>query len=120
MKGMVNLMKLKPNARNSMEKELSKTIQSEGIDSIKIENLSDRELKDLYLKLQVVRSGRCAYGLKKGNDFEEDMENGNLQYVSFTNTYKLGVKRLTFKEFLMLEDFVKTNPSSKYLNIIKY
>jgi len=112
-------MQLKPNARNSFIKELSKVIASENIDTIDVNTLSDKELKDLYLKLQVLRSGRCCYGMKKGNHFEQDLKDGNLQFISFRDTYKFGVKRLTFKEFLMLDDFVKKNPSCKYLDIVR-
>lgn len=112
-------MKLKPNARNSFINVLSKVISSENIDTIDVHTLSDRELKDLYLKLQVIRSGRCCYGMKKGSNFEQDLKDGNLQFISFRDTYKFGVRRLTFKEFLMLDDFVKTNSSCKYLDIVR-
>ena len=110
---------MKPAARESFRKELTKTIEAEGIENIDIDSLSDKELKDLYLKLQIVKSRRCYYGVKKGNDFEEDLNNGNLQFVSFSDTYKLGVRPITFKEFLRLEDFIRNNPSCKYNNIVR-
>ena len=112
-------MNLKPKAKESFIKVLSKAMKEEGIEDIDIHSLSDRELKDLYLKLQMVKSGRFCYGVKKGNDFEEDLKNNNLQFISFRDTYKFGVRRMTFKEFLILEEFAKNNPSCRYLEDIK-
>lgn len=102
---------MKPQARESFKKQLGKVIQEEKID-IELEQLPDKELKELYLKLQAVRSGMFPYAVKKGQVFKTSLENNDLQRVSFSDTYKYGVRRLTFKEYLQLCDYVKDNPGT--------
>lgn len=110
---------MKPVARESFRTQLSKALKEDPIEGLDIANLPDKELKDLYLKLQAVKSGRCCYGVIKGNVFEDDMRNGKLQFLSFRDTFKYGVRPLTLREFLLLEDFAATNPSSPYNFLIK-
>ncbi|WP_394555652.1 hypothetical protein C1N61_30325 (plasmid) [Priestia aryabhattai] len=99
---------MKQTARDSFIKQLSQACDKEGIE-IDILSLSDKELKEFYLKLQTVRSYRCAYGVEKGKDFEEMMKEGKLQFISFTDTYKY-VRPLTFKEYLMLCEYAEKHP----------
>lgn len=99
---------MKPKARESFIKALTKACEEEKIE-IEINSLSDKELKGLYLKLQEVN--KAPYAIAKEKDFVKDMENNELQFVSFRDTFKYGVRRLTFKEYLLLCEFVKENPS---------
>jgi hypothetical protein len=96
-------------ARESYTKQLMQVCDTEGIE-IDILSLSNNELKGLYLKLQTVKSHRCAYGIRKGEDFEETMKEGKLQKISFKDTYKYGVRPLTFKEYLMLCEYAEQHP----------
>lgn len=98
---------MKQKAKESFIKALTKACTDENI-NIDLHLLSDKELKELYLKLQAVRT--LPYGIGKDEDFVTTMKNGKLQFVSFRDTYKFGVRRLTFKEFLLLCEFVDENP----------
>ncbi|PFJ29048.1 hypothetical protein [Bacillus thuringiensis] len=98
---------MKQKAKESFIKSLTKACTDENI-NIDLHLLSDKELKDLYLKLQAVQT--LPYGIGKGEDFVTTMQNGKLQFISFRDTYKFGVRRLTFKEFLLLCEFVDENP----------
>lgn len=115
---------MKPKAKESMLKELTKALANDATISIDInlQLLSDKELKNLYLILQDLRSGKVPYAVPKKQDFIEVMKNGELQYVSFRDTFKLlksEIRPLTFKEFLLLREFVKENPQMyKALNLI--
>jgi hypothetical protein len=95
---------MKQKAKESFIKELTTSCTDENID-INLHLLSDKELKELYLKLQAVKSGRLSYGIAKDEDFITTMKNGKLQFISFTDTYKFGVRRLTFKEYLLFCEF---------------
>ena len=108
---------MKQAARDSFIKQLTQACNQEGI-KIDILSLPDKELKELYLKLQLVKSHRCAYGISKGKDFEETMKEGELQYISFSDTYKYGVRPLTFKEYLMLYEYAEQYPD-KYGRLYK-
>ncbi|MDU9694191.1 hypothetical protein O0Q50_23685 [Priestia aryabhattai] len=100
---------MKQAARDSFIKQLTQACDKEGIE-IDILSLPDKELKELYLKLQTVRSHRCAYGIGKGKDFQVAMKEKKLQTISFSDTYKYGVRPLTFKEYLMLCEYAEKNP----------
>lgn len=100
---------MKPKAKESFLKALMKACTEEELE-INLEVLSDKELKELYLKLQALKSATFPYGIRKEEDFLTTMQNGTLQRISFRDTYKFGVRRLTFKEFLLLCEFIKANP----------
>lgn len=100
---------MKQKAKESFLNVLTKVCTAENI-PIDLHELTDKELKELYLQLQFLKSGSFPYGIRKGEDFLTTMKNGNLQFISFTNTYKLGVRKLTFKEFLALREFAEENP----------
>ena len=101
---------MKKEAIDSFIKVLTKVCTDEKID-INLNALSDKELKELYLKLQTVRNGRFPYGITKGDDFQTALESGSLQTISFRDAFKYGVRRLTFKEYLLLCEFADKNPS---------
>lgn len=101
---------MKPNARESMVKALSIACIAEQIE-ISLDDLSDREVKTLYLKLQYLKSGEFPYAMTKDEDFQTAIQNGKLQRVSFRDSFKYGgIRRLTFNEFLLLCDFADKNP----------
>ena len=100
---------LKPTARESFIKALTKACEKEDVE-INFEVLSDKELKELYVKLQAVQRGILSYAIDKEKDFVTAMKNNDLQLVSFKDTYKYGVRRLTFKEFLLLCEFKEEHP----------
>lgn len=100
---------MKQKAKESIMKVLTKVCSNENID-IDLNVLTDIELKKLYLKLQFVKSGRLPYGIGKGEDFTSTMENGKLNPISFRDSYKYGLRRLTFREYLQLCEFVAKNP----------
>lgn len=111
---------MKPQARESFKKQLNKAIEEENID-IDLEILTDKELKQLYLKLQDVKRGILPYGVKKEEEFVTALENETLQIISFRDTYKYGVRRMTFKEYLLLCEYVKNNPGTyTALNGLKF
>lgn len=95
---------MKPGARDNF----IKTLLKENL-NIDLNELSDKELKDLYTKWQKLRQGHFKYQMLKGENFEDVMKDGRLQYVSFRNTP--GVRILTLKEYLELEQFIKNNRS---------
>ena len=101
---------MKQSAKESFIKVLTKACTNENMD-INLQELSDKELKDLYLKLQAVQRGTLPYGIAKGEEFVSAMENGRLQLVTFKDTYKFGVRRLTFKEWLLLTEFAAQHPN---------
>lgn len=100
-------LKLKEKAKESFIKVLTKAIKAENKD-ITLETLTDRELKDLYLKLQFVQRGGGNYKMIKNRDFRECLEQGKLAFVTFRGTP--GVRNMTFKEYLEFEKFVALNP----------
>jgi len=93
---------MKPGARDNFIKTLSK----ENLE-INLNELSDKELKGLYVKWQKLRQGHFKYQMLKGENFEDVLKEGRLQYVSFRNTP--GVRILTLQEYLQVEEFIKTN-----------
>jgi hypothetical protein len=81
--------------------------------SIDLDSLSDSDLKKLYLKSQAVRSNGVQWGISKEYlNFEEALAEERLNFVSFSDTYKLGVRRLTLKECLLIE----STPNCKYIS----
>lgn len=83
-------------------------LEKENLD-IDVASLPDNELKTLHNKLQYIRSGSSfPYHVIKGMDFRECLETGSLQFVSFRGTPS--VRRMTLKEFLAFEEFVKEHP----------
>lgn len=101
-------MALKPIARESMLKQLGE----EDLSPLEIDlfNLNDVDLKKLYLRSQAVRSQEVNWGISKALDFQYALDNNRLQMVTFSDTYKLGVRPLTLKECLIIE----ASPDSKY------
>jgi len=100
---------MKPQAKESIIKALTKVCAEENIER-NLAELSDAQLKERYLQLQTVRSGTFPLGIGNGQDFLSTMKNGQLNRISFRDSYKYGLRRLTFKEYLLLCDYVKENP----------
>lgn len=96
----------KENARKNYISRLSK----EDLD-MDLNDLTDKELKRLYVICQKLRQrGNFPYHVIKKCDFETEMKNGRLQYVSFRGTSN--VRPLSLKEYFVLEKFVKENPNT--------
>ena len=106
---------MKDKARESFKKALLKeNLNDIGIDVL---SLSDYDLKKLYLKLQLSKSYKLRYFVpKEEKDFLNCLINDKLCYVSFRNTP--GIRRMNFKEFLLFDEYCKTN-SSKYVNYFR-
>ena len=96
-------MPLKENARKNFIFALKK----ENLD-IDVEALDDKELKALYVKMQHINQGYCKLQVPKKMDFEDAIQNQALQYVTFKGVTSL--RRMTFKEYLRLEEFAADNP----------
>lgn len=111
---------MKPGAKESFIKQLTKAFEEENID-IDIHSLSDKELKTTYMHLQTVRGGTSVfpYGIAKEDDFLDTLENGQLQFISFRDYHKFGIRRLTLKEYLLLIELAKKNPE-KYTQYTRY
>lgn len=95
----------KENARASYLRMLSK----EDLD-VDLNQLSDKELKRLYvIRQNLLSSFHFPYRVEKKCDFETEIRNGRLRYVSFRDTP--GVRTLTLKEYLWLVKFIEENPN---------
>lgn len=102
---------VKGKAKQNYIRTLRKVCAEENL-ALNLDFLSDEQVKDYYLKLQTLRSGTFSYAIGKNQDFVEAMKAGELQRVSFRDTFKYGVRKLTFKEFLLFCDFLESNPTT--------
>lgn len=103
---------MKDKARESFRKALLKEDLTDT--NIDVLNLSDYDLKKLYLKLQFIKSYKCRYFIpKEEKDFLNCLREGRLCYVTFRNTP--GIRNMSLKEFLLFDEFCKNN-SDKYKN----
>lgn len=99
------MMPLKETAKKNFINVLSK----ENLD-IDLLSLSDKELKTLYVKWMKLRQGvEFKYQAPKKGDFEEALKTGKMPFVTFRGTP--GVRTMTLKEYLRMEEFVENNKS---------
>lgn len=101
---------MKEKAKASFISQLTKVGKEEGID-FSLEMVNDGELKQLYQKLQFVRS-RCKIGINKDETIEKALQEKTLMRLSFSGYGRYGVRRITFKEYLQLEDYLNEHPDA--------
>lgn len=106
---------MKPTARIETLRFLSTLgLEDLGVD---LHSLSDTELRQLNRKCCGFHS-YCNYAVRVDGDFEVDLVSGNLSYFSFRATP--GIRRMTPKEFLQFDRYVKENPDTYKLYHPRY
>jgi hypothetical protein len=99
--------------------KILKVLEKEDLTSVSIDlySLSDISIKTLYLKLQRIIDGDCQYAVVNGETIETAISTDNLQRVSSLTSYskQSGLRKLSFKEFIILERHIARSGVYRYL-----